>query len=152
MSSQVQNNMTNPHNSLFHHGLIDLLFIAELEKQGKTWDEFIYQFSNPHIEIKTRKKTLYLGTVTPSKPHSLKTPNPPTQAISLPEQKTKTKELVDTPAVSSGKNTMKPIDNPPNPSTSIDPAPKKVQEVIQQDLSVIPTNRRGDNRFSRGYF
>jgi hypothetical protein len=152
MSSQVQKNMTNPHNSLFHHGLIDLLVIDELEKWGKTWDEFIYQFSNPHIAVKTSKKTLDLGTVTPSKPHSLKTPNPPTQAISLPEQKTKTKELVDTPAVSSGKKTMKPIDNPQNPSTSIDPAPKKLQEVIQQDFSVIPTNRRGANRFNRGYF
>jgi hypothetical protein len=145
MSSQVQKNVTNPHNSLFHHGLIDLLVIAELIKQGKIWDEFIYQFSNPHIVVKTSNKTLDLGTVTPSKPHSLKTPNPPTQSIYFPEQKTKTKELVETPAVSSGKTTMKAIDNPPNPSTSIDPTPKKLQEVIQQDFSVIPTNRRGPN-------
>jgi hypothetical protein len=41
--------------------------------------------------------------VTPSKPHSPKTPNPPTQATPLPEQKTK--KLVDTPATSSGKKT-----------------------------------------------
>ena len=121
--------MSNPHNSLFHHDLIKLLVIAELTKQGKTWDEFIYQFSNPHLTIKTSKKTLDLGTVTPSKPHSPKTPNPPTQAIPLPKQKTK--KLVDTPATSSSKKTKKPIDNPPIPSTSIDPAPKKLQEVIQ---------------------
>jgi hypothetical protein len=81
MSSQVRKNVTNPHNNLFHHGLIKLLVLAELEKQGKTWDAFIYQFANPHITIKTSKKTLYLRTVTPSKPHSLKTPNPPAQAI-----------------------------------------------------------------------
>jgi hypothetical protein len=32
MSSQVQKNVTNPNNILFHHGLIKLLVIAELEK------------------------------------------------------------------------------------------------------------------------
>ena len=152
MSSQVRKNLTNPHNSLFHHGLIKLLVLSDLEKQGKTWDEFIYQFSNAHLTIKTSKKTLDLGTVTPSKSHSPKTPNPLAQAISLPKQKTKTKELVDTPAVSLGKKTKKPIDNPPNPSTSIDPTPKKLQEVIQQDFRVVPTNRRGANQFNKGPF
>jgi hypothetical protein len=147
MYSQVQMNVTNPHNSLFHHGL---LVIVELEKQGKTLDEFIYQFSNPHLTIKTSKKTLDLGTVTPSKSHSLKNPNPPAEAIPLPEQKTK--KLVDTPAASSGKKTKKPIDNPPMPSTSIDPTPKKLQEVIQQDFPIVPTNKRGANRFKIGSF
>jgi hypothetical protein len=41
MSSQVRKNVTNPHNNLFHHGLIKLLVLDELRK---TWDEFIYQF------------------------------------------------------------------------------------------------------------
>jgi hypothetical protein len=68
MSSQVRKNVTNPHNKLFHHGLIKLLVLAELEKQGKMWDEFIYQFVNPHITINTSKKTLDLGTITPHKP------------------------------------------------------------------------------------
>jgi hypothetical protein len=60
MSSQVRKNVTNPHNNLFHHGLIKLLVLAELEKQGKTWDAFIYQFANPHLTIKTNKKTLWI--------------------------------------------------------------------------------------------
>jgi hypothetical protein len=98
MSYQVQKNVANPHNNLFHHSLIKFLVIAELEKQGKTCDEFIYQFSNPHLTIKTNKKKLDLGIVTPSKPHSPKTPNPPTQYIPLPKQKTK--KLVDTPIAS----------------------------------------------------
>jgi hypothetical protein len=68
MSSQVRKNVTNPHNNLFHHGLIKLFVLVELEKQGKMWDEFIYQFANPHITIKTSKKTLDLGIVTPPKP------------------------------------------------------------------------------------
>jgi hypothetical protein len=50
------------------------------------------------------------------------------------------------------KKTKKPIDNPPKPSTSIDPAPKNLQEVIQQDFLVVPTNRRGADQFKRGYF
>jgi hypothetical protein len=58
MSSQVRKDVTHPHNNLFHHELIKLLVLAELEKQGKMWDEFTYQFANPHITIKTRKKTL----------------------------------------------------------------------------------------------
>jgi hypothetical protein len=107
MYSQVRNNVTNPHNNLFQHGLIKLIFLAELGKQGKTWDEFIYQFSNPYLTINTSKKTLDLGIVTPPKPHSLKTPNPPSQAIPLPDQNSK--KLVDTPAASSGKKTKKPV-------------------------------------------
>jgi hypothetical protein len=150
MSSQVRKNVINPHKILFHHGLIKLLVLAELEKQGKMWDEFIYQFANPHFTIKIIKKTLDIGTVTPPKPHSLKTPNPPTQAIPLPCQKYK--KFVDTPAASSGKKTKKPIANPPMPSKSIDLAPKKIQEVTQQDFPVVPTNRRGANRFNRGDF
>jgi hypothetical protein len=121
-----------------------------LEKQRKTWDVFIYQFSKPYITIKTSKKTLDLWIVTPSKPHSTKTPNPPTQATPLPEQKTK--KLVDTPVASSSKKAKNPIDNSPMPSTSIDPAPKTLQEVIQQYFPIVPTNRRGDNRFKRESF
>jgi hypothetical protein len=58
MSSQVRKNVTNPHNSLFHHGLIKLLVLTELEKQGKNWDAFIYQFANPHLTVKTEKSHL----------------------------------------------------------------------------------------------
>ena len=123
MSSQVRNNVTNPHNKLFHNGLIKLLVLAELEKQGKTWDEFIYQFSNPHLTIKTGKKTLGLRTISPSKPHSPRTPNPPTQTISLPEKKSK--KLVETPTSSLGKKTKskdqrKPIVDLQMPSISLD--------------------------------
>jgi uncharacterized protein YoxC len=110
----------------------------------------IYQFSNPLLTINTSKKTLDPGVVTPSKPHSLKTPNPLAQAIPLLDQKSK--KLVNTPATSSGNKTKKPIDNSPMPSTSIDPAPKNLQEVIQQDFPSVPTNRKGANRFNRGYF
>jgi hypothetical protein len=38
------------------------------------------------------------------------------------------------------------------PSISLDPTPKKLQEVIQQDFPTVPTNRRGANRFNRGPF
>ena len=102
MSSQVRKNVMNPHNSLFHHGLIKLLIIVKLEKQGENWDAFIYQFANPHFTIKTDKKPLSLRTIFPSKPHSPRTPNPLVQTLSLPEQY---KKLVDIPTSSSGKKT-----------------------------------------------
>jgi hypothetical protein len=86
MSSQVRKNVTNPHNSLFHHGLIKLFFLAELEKQGQTWDAFIYQFANPHLTIKTDKKPLSLRTISPSKPLSPRNPNPLVQSLSFQEQ------------------------------------------------------------------
>ena len=145
ISSKVRNNVANPHNSLFHHSLIKLLVITKLTKQGKTWDEFLYQFSNPHLTVKTNKKSLDLGIVTPSKPHSPKTLNPPTQTLSMFEQKAK--KLVYSLVSSSGMKTKSPIDNSPIPSTPIDPQPKKLQEAIQQDFSLVPTNRRGVNRF-----
>jgi hypothetical protein len=154
MSYQVRKNVTNPHNNLFHHILIKLLVLSKLDKQGKTWDAFIYQFANPHLTIKTNKKTSDIRTISPSKPLSPRTPNPLAQIISLPEQY---KKLVETPASSLGKNTkskdqMKPIVNPPMPSISLDPMPKNLQEVIQQDFPIVPTNRTGANRFGKGTF
>jgi hypothetical protein len=38
------------------------------------------------------------------------------------------------------------------PSFSLDPTPKKPQEVMQQDFPIIPTNKRGSNRFGKGPF
>jgi hypothetical protein len=154
MVSQVKKNVTNPYNNLFHHGLIKLLVLAKLEKQGKTWDAFIYQFANPHLKIKTRKKTPGLRTISPSKPRCPRTPNPPAQTISLPKQ---FKKLFEAPASLSDKNTMskdqrKPIANPQIPSVSLDPTPENIQEVIQQEFPTIPTKRRGANQFDRGPF
>ena len=154
MSSQVRKNVNNPQNSLFHHGLIKLLVLTKLEKQGKFWDAFIYQFANPHLKVKTVKTPLSLKTISPSKPRSPRTPNPLAQTLSLLEQYQK---LVDIPTSSSSKKTerkdqKKPIVNPPMPSISLDPTPKKLHEVIQQDFPIVPTNRRGENRFGKGPF
>jgi hypothetical protein len=154
MTSQVRKKLTNPHNSLFHHGLIKLLVLAELEKQGKNWDAFIYQFANPHLTVMIGKNPLSLKTISPSKPRSPRTRNPIAQTLYLPEQY---QNLVDIPTSSSGKKTKrkyqkKPIVNPPMPSLSLDPTPKKLQEVMQQDYPIIPTNKRGANRFGKGTF
>jgi hypothetical protein len=98
MSSQVRKNLANPHNNLFHHGLIKLLVISELTKQSKTWDDFLYQFSNPHLTVKIRKRSVDSGVFTPPKPHSPKTPKPPVQTISLSDKKAK--KIIDSPAAS----------------------------------------------------
>jgi hypothetical protein len=154
MSSQVRKNETNPHNSLFHHGLIKLLVLTELEKQGQSREAFIYQFVNPHLTVKTGRKTLSLKNISPSKPHSPRTPNAISQTLSLLEQY---QNLVDIPTSSSGKKTKnkdqkKPIVDPSMPSFSLDPTPKKPQEVMQQDFPIIPRNKRGANRFGKGPF
>jgi hypothetical protein len=104
MSSQVRKNVTNPHNSLFHHGLIKLLVLAELEKHGKNWDAFIYQFANPHLTIRTDKKPLSLKTISPYNPRSPRTPNPLAQILSFPKQY---KKIFDIPASSWGKRTKR---------------------------------------------
>jgi hypothetical protein len=154
MSSQERKNVTNPHNSLFHHGLIKLLVLTEREKQGQNWDAFIYQFANPHLTIKTDKNPLSLKTISPSKPLSPRTPNSLAQTPSFPEQYQK---LLDIPTSSSGKKTKKkdqkkPIVDPSMPSFSLDPTPRKPQEVMQQYFPIIPTNKRGANRFGKGPF
>jgi hypothetical protein len=125
----MRKNVTNPHNSLLHHGLIKLLVLTELEKQGKNWDAFIYQFANPHLTVKTGKKPFGLKTISPSKPRSPRTPNSLAQTPSLPEQY---QNLVDIPTSSSRKKTKnkdqkKPIVDPPMPSFSLDPTPKNPQ-------------------------
>jgi hypothetical protein len=145
MSSQVHKKMANPHNSLFHHGLVKLLVIYELTKQSKTWDNFLYQFSNPYITIKTSKRLVDSGVVTPPKPHSPKNPNPPTQTLSLFDKKDK--KIIDSPEASSGKKIKKLVDNSPFPSTPIDSQPKKLQDAFHQYFPLVPTKRRGANRF-----
>jgi hypothetical protein len=90
---------------------------------------------------------LSLKTISPYKPHSPRTPNTLSQTLSFLEQY---QNIVDIPTSSSGKKTRskdqkKPIVDPPMPSLSLDPTPKKIQEVMQQDFPIIPTNMRGDN-------
>jgi hypothetical protein len=119
--------VANPHHNLFHHGLIKLLVISELKKQGKTWEDFLYQFLNPHLTVKTSKKSIDPGTVTPPNPHSPKTPNPPIHPISL-----------------SDKKANKPIVDPPLSTNPIGSKQKKLQDSY---FPPIPTRRRGANRF-----
>jgi hypothetical protein len=146
--------VTNPHKSVFHHGLIKLLILSELKKQGENWDAFIYQFANPHLIVKTGKRTLGPKTISPYKTHSPRTTKSLAQTPSLSEQY---QNLVDIPTSSSGENTKskdqkKPIIDPPMPSFYLDPTPKNPQEVMQQDFPIIPTNKRGANRFGKGPF
>jgi hypothetical protein len=99
------------------------------------------------LTVKTGKNPLSLKTISPSKPHSPKTTNSLAQNPSLLEQY---KNLVDIPTSSSGKKTKKkdqkkPIVDPPIPSFSLDPTPKKSHKVMQQDSPIIPTNKRGAN-------
>jgi hypothetical protein len=134
MSSQVRKNVINPHNSLFHHSLIKFLIFTEIEKEGKNWDAFIYQFANPHLTVKTSKKPLSIKTISPSKPHSPRTPNSIAQTLSFPEQY---QNLVGIHTSSSGKRTKRKYQKnrifyPPMPSLSLDPTPKNLQEVMQQ--------------------
>jgi hypothetical protein len=135
--------LANPHNSPFHHGLIKLLVIAELKKHGKTWDEFLYQFSNPHLTVKTSKRSVDSRVVTPPKPHSPKTQNPPTQTISLSDQKAK--KIIDSLVASSGKKIKKLANNSPFPSTAVDPQPKTLHDAFHQDFPSVPIKRRGSN-------
>jgi hypothetical protein len=106
MSSQVCKNLANPHHNLFHHGLIKFIIITELKKRGKTWEDFLYQFLNPHFTVKTSKKSIDHGIVTPPKPHSPKKTNPPVQTISLSDKKDK--KNIDSHISSSSKKFKKP--------------------------------------------
>jgi hypothetical protein len=90
ISSHVHKNVTNPHHNLFHHGLIKLLVISELKKQGRTWEDFLYQFLNPHLTVKMAKKSVDPRTASPYNPCSPKTPNPPIKP--LPSSSMKSQE------------------------------------------------------------
>jgi len=41
MASQTRKNTSNPRSSLCHHGLVKLLVLDELYKQGRDWSEFL---------------------------------------------------------------------------------------------------------------
>ena len=36
--------------SLYHHGLINMLVLAELKKKDWVWDQFVYELSNSHLK------------------------------------------------------------------------------------------------------
>ena len=50
MDSQVRKNLEHPTHSLYHHGLIKMLVLAELKKQDWVWEQFVYELSNPHLQ------------------------------------------------------------------------------------------------------
>ena len=49
MASQVRKNVENPTHSLYHHGLINMVVLAELKKKNQTWEQFLYELSKSHI-------------------------------------------------------------------------------------------------------
>ena len=49
MASLVRRNVENPTHSLYHHGLIKMVVLAELKKRNWTWEQFLYERSNSHI-------------------------------------------------------------------------------------------------------
>jgi hypothetical protein len=124
MSSQVRKNVTNPSHSLFHHGLIKLLVVSELRKQDRTWDDFLYQFLNPHLTVKTTKKSIDFGTANPSHSHPPKSQIPPIN-----------------PTPSSAKKPKNPIVDPQLSSTPIDSKQKKMKDSFHHDFPPIPTKR-----------
>ena len=50
MASQVRKNLEHPTHSLYHHGLIKMLVLAELKKQDRVWEQFVYELSNSHLK------------------------------------------------------------------------------------------------------
>ena len=43
--------MENPTQSLYHHGLIRMLYFTELKQHNQTWEQFLYELSNSHISL-----------------------------------------------------------------------------------------------------
>jgi hypothetical protein len=116
-----------------------------LKKQSNTWEDFLYQFSNPHLTVKTSKKSVDSWDITPPNPHSMKNKNPPVQTISPSDKKSK--KTIDSPTTSYGKKIKKPIDNSQFPSTPIIYKPKKIQDSFHQDFPSVATKRREANGF-----
>ena len=50
MDSQVRKNLEHPTHSIYHHRLIKMLVLAELKKQGRVWEQFVFELSNPHLQ------------------------------------------------------------------------------------------------------
>ena len=50
MGSQVRKNLEHPTHSLYHHGLIKMLVLAELKKKDRVWEQFVYELSNSHLK------------------------------------------------------------------------------------------------------
>ena len=50
MASQVRKNLENLTHSLYHHGIIKILILAELKKKDQEWEQFIYELSNFHLK------------------------------------------------------------------------------------------------------
>ena len=50
MVSQIKKNVENPTHSMYHHGLIKMIILAELKKKNQVWEQFLYdELSNSHI-------------------------------------------------------------------------------------------------------
>ena len=49
MVSQIRKNVENLTHSMYHHGLIKMIILAELKKKNQVWEQFLYELSNSHI-------------------------------------------------------------------------------------------------------
>ena len=79
MASQVRKNVENLTHSLYHHGLIKMVVLAELKKKNQTWQQFLYELSNSHISLPLVNEL--------SEPHIL---DPPDKAFSVNVSKDRT--------------------------------------------------------------
>ena len=56
MISRVHSHQEHIVSSLFHQGLIKLLIVFHLNKKGKTWEEFLFEFGFDVEKPKGEKK------------------------------------------------------------------------------------------------
>ena len=59
MSGKVRKNTINPRGSLYHHSLIKLLILDQLKERNQTWDTFVFNVLNPHLNIQKLPRHLH---------------------------------------------------------------------------------------------
>lgn len=135
MASQTQKNSVNPKASLCHHGLVKILVMDALSKQGRDSRDFVQEITqsleHPPLE---------------DVPPAINDEIPPADAAThttTPSQ-VNTSSPVDTPIVNDQAEGS-PSTNPP--SNNIDPAPTPIQEVhLRKSMWKTPKRKRGSNR------
>jgi len=83
ISSHTRKNMENPSHILLHHGIIKLLIVLEIQNKNWTWEDFLYEFLNPHLMIWAVKREVDFKINPHSFPCPPKSKNPPTNPIPL---------------------------------------------------------------------
>ena len=139
MASQTRKNISNPHSSLCHHGLVKLLVLDKLHKRGRDWSKFLREvtLSQEHAPMEDVPLSVNTQPETPLPivPINLIESNPSPDHEKTPAQETQPRKSIwRAPKRKRGSN--RPVKS--EPKESQDPPRRRTRSMMKNQKLPSP--------------